>query len=432
MAHRGWFQLGQTEIANSRRVVRYMEHGVKNTTAQVVTDDSWPQLATWLGRAEDWQLPELDDDCPWYDPLDSASAEFAGVWPMSVEGLETTPLDRDVIEGALVGGSFGVDRTPPREIRFEAVVVGRTPAGLRYGLEWLGSALRGSACRDDEGPRRLLFLDSAPAFEALLEPGEVARLGNAQSRMLVDVVQTKALTIEEAFGPWTPEGRGATAARVSFELTAGVPYIWRTPVNLLAGLALSKGVAKTLQFENVGPGGVLAACGNQETYLVDPQSAPLVAVPRPVSPNAAVGMQPLLSLRSTWLLEAGRLPIWSETVPSVTIRTGAKDERAIRVQWVKGLVTAEKDIRCETVGEALVGYIPANSRFTLDAMTGEARVITPEGVELDATPVVTGRLGGPWRPPVLTCSQAYTLVVDTLRDVSAQTTLSVDGYVRQV
>jgi len=266
----------------------------------------------------------------------------------------------------------------------------------------------------------------------MLEPDEVMRLGNAESRMLVDVVQTKGLQIEEQFGPWAPEGRGATAARVSFELTAGVPYIWRTPINLLAGLLPSKGVAKSLLFENVGPGGVLAACDNRETYLVDPKSAPLTTIPRPISPNAAVGMQPLESLRSTWLLEAGRLPIWAETVPSVTIRTGEKDERYIRIQWVEGLVNAEKDIRCETVGEALIGYIPANSQFTLDAMTGEARVITPKGIELDATPVVTGRWGGPWRPPVLACSQPYTLVVDTLRDVSARTSVAVDGYVRQV
>ena len=55
---RGYMQLGQTEIANSRRVVRYMEHGVKNISAQVMTDDSWSGLAAWLGRDDDWVLPE--------------------------------------------------------------------------------------------------------------------------------------------------------------------------------------------------------------------------------------------------------------------------------------------------------------------------------------------------------------------------------------
>ena len=126
------------------------------------------------------------------------------------------------------------------------------------------------------------------------------------------------------------------------------------------------------------------------------------------------------------------MPLWSETVPTVVINTGDKDERAVRLQWVEGIAETDDDVTCNTVGEAMVGYIPAGSRFVLDALTGGASVITPEGRELDATPVVSGRWGGPWRPPVFACGNSYTLVVDTLRDVSPDTRVSVDGYVRQV
>lgn len=429
---RGYMQLGQTEIANSRRVVRYMGHGVKNISAQVMTDDSWSGLAAWLGRDDDWVLPELDDDCPWYDPSIPASAEFAGVWPMQVEGLDSTPLDRETIEGAVVGGSFGVDRIPPRVITVEALLIARSPAGLRYGVEWLGSALRGSNCRDGGAPRRLQFLASAPATDDRMTPEEIQLAGNAETRMVVDVVQTGALEIEEYFGTWALEGHQPTGVRVSFELTAGVPYIWRTPLSLVSGMQLSTGVERTLRFENVDEYGVLAACGDQSTTLVDPQAAPLVDIPRPISANATVGTQPLLSRRSTWVLQGGRLPLWSETVPTVVINTGDKDERAVRLQWVEGIAETDDDVTCNTVGEAMVGYIPAGSRFVLDALTGGASVITPEGRELDATPVVSGRWGGPWRPPVFACGNSYTLVVDTLRDVSPDTRVSVDGYVRQV
>lgn len=425
-------QLGQTEIANSRRVVRYMEHGVKNISAEVMTDDSWPGLATWLGREDDWILPELDEDCPWYDPSIPASAEFAGVWPMQVEGLDSTPLDRETIEGAVVGGSFGVDRIPPRVITVEAVLIARSPAGLRYGVEWLGSALRGSNCRDGGGPRRLQFLDSAPAMDDRMTPENIQLAGNAESRMVVDVVQTGALEIEESFGTWALEGHQPTGVRVSFELTAGVPYIWRTPLSLASGLRPADGVERTLRFENVDEYGNLARCDGQLTTLVDPEASPLVDIPRPVSANALAGTKPLVSRRSSWVLEGGRLPLWAETVPSVIIESGSQAERLIRLQWVEGVVDIDDDVTCQTIGEAMVGYVPPNSRMVLDALTGGATVITEDGLELNATPVVSGRWGGPWRPPVFACGNSYTLIIDSLVGVSGATRISIDGYVRQV
>lgn len=425
-------QLGQTEIANSRRVVRYMEHGVKNISAEVMTDDSWPGLATWLGREDDWILPELDEDCPWYDPSIPASAEFAGVWPMQVEGLDSTPLDRETIEGAVVGGSFGVDRIPPRVITVEAVLIARSPSGLRYGVEWLGSALRGSNCRDGGGPRRLQFLNSAPAMDDRMTPENIQLAGNAESRMVVDVVQTGALEIEESFGTWALEGHQPTGVRVSFELTAGVPYIWRTPLSLASGLRPADGVERTLRFENVDEYGNLARCEGQLSTLVDPEAAPLVDIARPVSVNALAGTKPLVSRRSSWVLEGGRLPLWAETVPSVIIESGSQAERSIRLQWVEGVVDIDDDVTCQTVGEAMVGYVPPNSRMVLDALTGGATVITEDGLELNATPVVSGRWGGPWRPPVFACGNSYTLIIDSLVGVSGETRVSIDGYVRQV
>lgn len=431
MTHRGWLQLGQTEIANTARTVAYMKAGVRNATTEVVTDDSWPLLPYWLGRTTTWTRPELDDDCQWYDPTESASAEFAGIWPLRVDGLDSTPLDREVIEGAVSGGGFGVFRTPPRRVEVEALVIGATPAGLQYGLGWLGSALRGDNCDDGGLPRSLTFLESAPAFDAQMTPAQVQLLGNAESRMLAQVVQTGELKVEDTFSPWVPEGRGATVAKVSFELTAGVPWVWRTPMRLVSGLQPSLGEPQSLRFENVGPGGVLEACGDSYGLLVDPQSGPLATLPRPVTPAAAVGMQPLQSRRTTWTLDSGRLPRWAETIPTVTITTGPQAERALRVQWVEGMVTTQTDIACNSVGEALVGYIPPYSTLTLDAVTGEAQVITSDGRMLDAAPVVTGRWGGPWRAPVLRCSAAYTLVLDTLQDVHSAVRVDVDGLVRQ-
>lgn len=431
MAYRGWLQLGSNEIANSARVVSYMRNGIKNSSTEIVTDDSWPLLPVWLGRTQVWDTPATDDDCPWFDYSQPASGQFAGVWPLRVDGLDSTPLERETMEGAVAGGGFGVKRTPPRKIEVEAVLVASTPAGLQYGLAWLGAALRGENCSDDEAPRRLQFLESAPPVVPEATPDETRAAGDERLRMIADVALTEAIKVDETFSPWSEEHRGACCAKVTFTLTAGVPWVWRNPIPLVANIRPRQGVAMRTIFENVGPGGVLARCDTDNDLLVDPAAAPLSELPRPVSPNATIGIQPLASLRSQWVLNAGRLPIWSETLPTVTVQTGPQPERSLRFQWVTGIVGNSDDLACRSVGEAIVTYVPANAYLTLDAVTGRATVVTAGGEELDATPVTTGRWGGPWRPPVLRCSQAYTLVVDALTTVHPNVTVSVEGMVRR-
>ena len=62
MPHRGYLRIGQTELANTRRTVSYLENGVRNVSTEVVTDDSWPMLPWYLGRDDEWVTPAEDDD----------------------------------------------------------------------------------------------------------------------------------------------------------------------------------------------------------------------------------------------------------------------------------------------------------------------------------------------------------------------------------
>lgn len=430
--HRGWLQLGQTEIANTARTVAYMRHGVRNLTAEVVTDDSWRDLWRWLGRDEPYRTPWEDDDCPWHDPMIPASAEFAGVWILSVDGADSTPHDVDVIDSASVGAAFGSVRTPARDLKMEALVVGGTPAGLSYGLSWLGSVLRGDQCATGDEPRTLLWLETAPPSDDEMTTDNVVAVGNAEARMYSQVALTSPLEVEERMGRWVPQGHGATMARVNFTLTAGVPWAWGLPTPLVSGLRPSLGEPRTVRFESVGDDGTCpSACTPAGAVLVDPTAPALATLPRPITPAAAAGCDPLQSRRLTWLIEAGRTAQWMETVPTVTIHAGARDERSVRIQWVEGQPSADPDIACATVGEAMIGYIPARATLTLDAVTGSATVVTHDGQRLDATPLVTGRMGGPWRPPVLRCARAYTLIIDAEQYVDAAVTVDVDAVMRR-
>lgn len=425
--YRGFLQLGQVELANSNRTVRYMMNGVRNLSTEVVTDDSWSMMPWFLGREREWLTPAEDDDCPWIDPSESASLEFAGVWPMRVDGLDSTPLDREVVESATDGGGFGNVRTPTRTISVEALLIGSTPAGLQYGLGWLNSVLRGDVSGGVPGePRDLLFLASAPPVDPEMTVDQVALLGNAESRMVSSVVLTSPMEVDETLSPWVHEGRGATVARVTFELTAGVPWVWRMPQVLASGLRPFAGVEDSVVFDNTP-----RSAGNGSDVLNDPSSPPLTALPRPVTPAAALGLYPLESKRLMWRLEAGVLSPWFEALPTITVETGARAERALRFQWVRGVPAPGSDISEESIGEALVRYLPPRSTLTLDAVTGRSQVVTESGEVLNATPVTTGRHGGPWRAPVLSGRESYTLVIDAERSVSADVTVQVDAMVRR-
>lgn len=428
--YRGWLQLGHTELANTARTVAYLRRGVRNSTLDIMHDDSWADTATWLGH-DPYRSP-WEDDCPWYDPTVPASAEFAGVWVMNIRGAESTPIDREVIPSAVSGGALGPVRTPPRTLEVEALVLAGTPAGLTYGVTWLGAALRGDGCSDGTETRQLLFLESAPPTDAELTPENIASLGNAEARMLADVAMTGGLEVEETFGRWHVDGHGATGARVRFELTAAVPWVWGLPRPLVSDIRPYLGEPRTTTFENVSPDGVCpSGCAPTSRVLVDPAGPSLATLPRPLSPAVAAGCSPLQSRRTVWHLEAGRTATWMDTVPTVTIRAGARDERNIRIQWAEGRIDGEATDACSTVGEAMIGYVPAGSTMKLDATTGAATVVTVDGESLDATPLVSGRAGGPWRPPTLRCSAPYTLIIDTEQSVHADTRVDVDAVQRR-
>ena len=420
--YRGYLQIGQTELANSTRVVSYMRNGIRNASTEIVTDDSWSMLPLMFGRESEWVTPAVDDDCPWYDATDSASAEFAGVWPMLVEGLDADPIEREVVEAATDGGGFGVARTPPRVITVEALLIAQTPAGLKYGIGWLNSVLR------EREPRELTFLNSAPPVDPMMSTEQVVELGMSEMRMVSSVALTSELTVDEQFSPWVAENRGATSARVSFELTAGVPWVWRLPQTLAHDLRPFNGVAQSVIFDSSTPPELVASSSN---ILTDPEQSSLTTLPRPVTPAAALGMYPIESKRLVWTLEVGTLSRWFDTLPTVIVRTGASAERAVRIQWVPGIVTdLDADLSRQAVGEALIRYIPARATFTLDAVTGDATAVTSDGRVLDGTAVTTGRMGGPWRAPVLSSTQTYSLVIDVERDVDPDVSVQVDALVR--
>lgn len=426
MTYSGYLRLGETEIINNQRAYEHARHGVCSRSLELLDDPSWQETHVWLG--EDRPVTPAATGAPWYDPGEPASAEFGGVYATSIGNLATTTLEQDVTEGTGDGGSALARRFPTRVMPVECALFASSSRGLQYGLRWLTRSLLSEGCGGSAEPRDMLFLEASPEHLQWEQPADTMERVALVTRQLTRVLVTSAPEVTEWAGSSMLRGDGgACTALVEFELTALVPRIWRSPVVLLQPQGLRYGEQISTRFQELAPDGSCPAqCEDDDGVLVDPLVGPMWALPRPAAPGADIGCQLLDSRRSLFTIQEHMIPLAGEMLPTVTIRTAGREERNIRIRWARGLVTDDgAALDCQTVGEAMVTYLPPEAVLVLDGRSGTAVVHTEDGRELDATPVTVGRAGGPWRAPVLRCGAPYTVVIDA--DVPTRATVEVTG-----
>lgn len=427
MAYRGWFQLGDVELVNATRTERYMDTVGCSQSVALHKSGAWPGMAEWL-QHEEYRTP-LEDAAPWTYRERPETGEFLGMIVLGVNGLDSAPLERGAIESSGAGGSFEPPRWSVREAEFEAVLLAATPAGLEWGIEWLNSALLQDQCQRIGVGRSLRFMQTAPRLREGATGAEVRAAAVEEERLLHNVVCTSPVVVEERFGRWEEDDAQSTAARISFTLSAGNPFVWKSARSLVAPTALYGGELRTVRFETVDENGQIPGTEDENPPLFDPFLPPPVHLPRPMTPASEVGRQPFQSKHTELTIPGDTVRPWETMVPTVTIIAGAEAERSVRVQWVRGSDTGA--LSADSIGEAMIGYIPPRAVLTLDGVTGRATVLRDGAAEeADATSVVTGRGGAPWRAPVMRCGEQHTLVVQADRDVSPEAAVAAYGNVR--
>lgn len=472
MAYHALLTLGGIELANGRRAAAYMEAGIKPPSMDL-TDHTWQHTARFLGQQE-YRLPALDL-APWYDPTEPDSKAFAGIWPMSVEGLDSATVHREVIDGLADGATFGNARFEPRAIHVEAILVGSTPAGVDYGLRWLSTTLRGQRCLAPMKGQALEYLSSVPfiaterqivtevqvpASDGLLPGGfspgsqgpgisdsggsypvtetvpvvlsaaEFAACVNPYRRVLYEVFCTETPEVLERFGS-VPDQPGSCAYRVKFTLTAGVPFAFRPPSLIASGVSWTAAVSPiTWQIDGADPDACTTLAPDT---LVDP-TIPRSTVIRAADTYQLGTLVPLDSKTAVATIPRTALkPGQGDTALQVTVRAGAKEERLIRVRIGRkpAGATDTTAITCNLVSEASITYLPAGATITLDGVTGRSWATNAAGQTMDASPVVRGTNGAPWRPPLLSCDESYVVVADAPGDIAAAASFDVYGAVRE-
>jgi hypothetical protein len=142
----GYLVLGGTEVFNQARTYAYVE------------ESGCP--AGWLRCLP---CPGLEDalgvnsyvgtlaDAPWYDDADPATHKFFGIYPIAMDGLDSSTRTANIQEGILDGGVIQGTRRAVREIRVRGVMVGDGQDGLDAGLSWLDAVLDGNTCSTHQG-----------------------------------------------------------------------------------------------------------------------------------------------------------------------------------------------------------------------------------------------------------------------------------------
>ncbi|MGW5147525.1 hypothetical protein [Rhodococcus koreensis] len=420
--YRGWLRYGDAELGNTARLVAHLTSpdlvGDPGNLATVCPpglsveyDDSWTGFAQWMGHGS-YEVT----GAPWYDASQPESAEFLGIWPMLVEGLDSLPIQREVSESIGDGGSASYHRDTTRRINVSALLVGCTNTGVRYGLRWLTCQLRSGR---NTGGMPLQFLAS--------HPGGSETDPNRLHRTMVDVVYTGATTVGEyGRGYAGEENRQGTVLRVDFELAATTPYAFgrATVYNVEWEVDDADGV--TFQ-QDCPPGD--GSCEEPVTFLTDPNCPPTLlpaasAIRMPCSPATQTCVPLCEGRRRVWTLPTAGYGCGERVVDILISNESAFDEaRSIALAWVP----CGENRECDRISETSIGYIPPGGQIILDGIRGRARAVVGDR-EYSASSLVARAGGGPWRPELLDGSSCYELVMDT--DPATEVTVSVISRVR--
>ena len=230
MAHNGYFSFAGSEIINAERTVAYaaaLTPGLRVDDCErcqglrylVNRRSPFGPLRFRFGRdVEDqtrYRSPLLDKP-DWYDDNDPDTWGFAGIYPLSVSGIEDGGKASSVTELNQDGGFLGAGRRASKEVKFTGLLIGDSDRSLDAGMRWLRRALEGSDCGDGSQcfGDDLCYLSACP---------ECAPLSGIDSTALAAVRASGTVPgdsdWQEFGGAWVPDHDAGTSTYTS-SLTA--------------------------------------------------------------------------------------------------------------------------------------------------------------------------------------------------------------------
>lgn len=144
------------------------------TNASASTRTTYDIVPTVIDRS---YVDPATDGAPWYDPARSATADFLGMYPLGVAGIDDSTRSAEMTDLVGDGAVAGRTRRDAREMRFETLMLSKSEEGLDAGLSWLESALDSFRCdgsASDCTPGSLEFFSSCPSPQEVSPANQVA------------------------------------------------------------------------------------------------------------------------------------------------------------------------------------------------------------------------------------------------------------------
>ena len=364
-------------------------------TLKAFPRDTWAGLRETLDGKDE---PYTITDAPWYTPTAPASGEFVGVWVMGVEGLDSAAVSRTVTQSIGPGGTAGPSRAGTRQITFDALIVGCTNAGARFGLSWLSRALRPTTERRGAV---LSFFDAHPDDTAADPVSLLRQIGG--------VVLTSAPEVRSTSGH---QGAQASVLRVSFTLTATDAHVWGVRQTILSRDDL---VTETvpISWAHAPDCDADRTCDDLPMLLSDECAPPDVRVPPAVVPTCG-GCVPLCEYeRRTAVLDLSRgdVPITPGSEIAVSIRVHGPS--SANIYWRPCGSTDP----CDEGHRLAISGLPEQAHIIADSVFGRVSAFDGQGRRVRQVGIVSALSGEPWRPMVVDSDMCYEIVIDTAPDL---------------
>jgi hypothetical protein len=250
MVYTGFLELGGREIVNAGRVTSYVATHLPNLSIAPCAECE--DLYEALGHKA--YTSPLVDQPEWFDPDDSDTWDFYGLYPLAFEGFEDATTTADVTEFIYDGGAVSVPRRATRSVRVSALLIGLTPAAVSKGMTWLRQALRPLTCRDGlscNGDHLCYFVACPPlcvdAIEDSVIPTTHLPFRECETGVVIEPISQCTVNYERHLYQSTcVSGPTVTAQfdpecgammQVEFTIVAGVPSPFGTAVRVGSGPA---------------------------------------------------------------------------------------------------------------------------------------------------------------------------------------------------
>lgn len=416
MAHPGYMVLGDTELLNGARTQAYTrsfipDSGVKGCTVCYKTRQSaalssrktypgsfYPGLfpSGNLPGADDYIDP-VTDSASWWQPERPDTADFYGIYPIKIEGMEDSTHTTDPLELTEGGAIIPPGYHAPREIRVTGMMYAKTEPAMAEGWAWLRDVMDTHRCESgvECAGRQMVFYEYCPSEGE----GELAQRVADASRVMYRVEPLEGPILKK-------EWRRPTyyAAKIEFTLIAGVPWRYTLPleVGALSGPTTNQvaHVAYPIDEETIYP-------------VLDPTYAQ-VSVP-PLPPVLEPAAAPVPGSWYRYSQEIGTE--YTRRPGSGMARVRVTTDSVRRLLRMRFYGNEREDPLADVDGpgwdgEFIVTYMPANSELIIDGALQRAQIYA-NGIVTPATHLLIGSDGRPFQWPELRCEIPYVMHVDS-------------------